>query len=390
MADLQDEAHATGEVGDLDPPRAARATVAGDERPDDAAAPEHEPDLPPDDGGPPPGASPRDRVRAVLARHPVADGHSGLLWALGRLSWYDLELGESALQTDIPRLREGAVGTLFWSLEVPGDFAGDRAVCATLDLIDLAGSVVRDHPEGLWLARTSSEVADARAHGRIACLLGPASATALGNSLGALRALHQLGVRTLSLSGTRWAGEEGLSRFGEEVVREMNRLGVIADLTGSADATVHRVMAVSRGPSLFSHSGARALTDHPDNASDEVLTALRTGRGLCMVPCAAAQTGDALRDVADHLDHVRRVAGPECVGLAGGFDTDGPSAAGIADPAAYPLLLGELLERGWSDAELALLTSENLQRVIRDADFTARATQLRRAPSTATIERLDG
>ncbi|RFU87920.1 membrane dipeptidase [Streptomyces triticagri] len=372
MADLQDEAHATGEVGDPDPPPA----VAGHDARQEAGERE--------------AADPLARARALLAAHPVADGHSGLLWALSGLSWYDLELGESALQTDIPRLREGAVGTLFWSLQVPGDFTGDRAVCATLDLIDLAVSVVRDHSEGLWLARTASEVADARAHGRIACLLGPASATALGNSLGALRALHQLGVRSLSLSGTRWAGEEGLSRFGEEVVREMNRLGVVADLTGTPDATAHRVLAVSRGPSLFSHSGARALTDHPDNATDEALTALGAGGGLCMVPCAAAQTGDALRDVADHLDHVRRVAGPRCVGLAGSFDTDGPSADGLADPAAYPPLLAELLDRGWSDAELALLTWENTQRVLRDSDFTARATQLRRPPSTATMERLDG
>ncbi|MDG4858826.1 dipeptidase [Streptomyces sp. T-3] len=390
MADLQDESHAPGEVGTLDPPAvpvevdpALDAQCAAEL---EAAAPA--PVEPPTPLGP--GATPMERVRALLATHPVADGHSGLPWALSQLAWYDLELGESALRTDIPRLRAGSVGAMFWSLRVPDDYTGDRAVSATLELIDLTEGVVRGHPDALRMARSASEAADSRAHGRIACLLGPANATALGDSLGALRALHTLGVRSIALLGTRWASGTGLSRFGEEVVREMNRLGVLADLSHSSEATIQRTLAVSKAPVLFSRSGARALTDHPDNLTDDLLGALRANRGLCMVPLSAAQTGPTLRHAADHLDHVREIAGVECVGLSGTYDTDESThAPELEDTARYPHLLAELLERGWTEAEVALLTWGNVQRVLRDTDFTARAAQLRRPPSSATIDRLD-
>ncbi|MDI3409163.1 dipeptidase [Streptomyces cavernicola] len=338
-----------------------------------------------------PGApEPEERARALLTEHPVADGHSGLPWALSRLTWYDLELGDTALQTDLPRLREGAVGAMFWSLRLPQAYEGNRAVSATLALIDLAETVVRAHPEGLRLAHTASHTADARAHGRIACMLGPAAATAIDDCLGTLRALHKLGVRSLAMSGTRWVGEQGLSRFGEEVVREMNRLGVLADLSGSSAATVKHVLTVSKAPVIFSRSAAHALTPHPDNVPDELLAALRDNNGLCLVPCTAAQTGPALRDVADHLDHVRRVAGPECVGISGMYDTESALPDGLHDTSRYPQLIAELLDRGWSDADVSRLTWGNVQRVLRDADFAARAAQLRRLPSTATLERLDG
>lgn len=336
--------------------------------------------------GPP---EPERRARALLTEHPVADGHSGLPWALSQLTWYDLELGDRALQTDLPRLRAGAVGAMFWSLRVPDTYAGDRAVGATLELIDLAECVVREHPEGLRIAHTASHTADARAHGRIACLLGPAGAASIGDSLGTLRALHKLGVRSLTLSGTRWAGDQGLTRFGEEVVREMNRLGVLADLSGSSPETVRHTLAVSKAPVLFSRSAAAALTEHPDNVPDELLAALRGNSGLCLVPCTAAQTGPALRDVADHLDHVRRVAGPECVGISGMYDTENALPDGLQDTSRYPQLIAELLDRDWSESDLSLLTWGNVQRVLREADFTARAAQLRRPPSTATVERLD-
>uniref|UniRef100_UPI0006E1FB7F membrane dipeptidase n=1 Tax=Streptomyces atriruber TaxID=545121 RepID=UPI0006E1FB7F len=282
------------------------------------------------------------------------------------------------------------VGAQFWSVHVPDGPGDDRTVRATLEQIDLVRHVVAAHPEALRLARNASETADARNCGRIATLIGPARGAALGDSLGTLRAMHGLGLCVVTLSGTSWAGAGGLTPFGEEVVREMNRLGVLADLSGAAEVTARRVLAVSKAPVVFMRSGARALYDHPANLSDELLTEVGAAKGLCLVPLAAARTGPTVRTVADHLDHVRRVAGPECVGLSGAYDTLEPHPESLADSAGYPRLIAELVERGWPEADLALLTWGNVQRALRGADFTARATRDRRPASTATIDRLDG
>jgi microsomal dipeptidase-like Zn-dependent dipeptidase len=221
-------------------------------------------------------------------------------------------------------------------------------------------------------------------------LLGPAGATALGDSLGILRSLHALGLRVLTLSGVSWASEAGLTRFGEEVVREMNRLGVLADLSGASDGTVRRTLAVSKAPVLFTRSAARTLRPHPANLSDELLAAVGAAKGLCMVPLTAEQTGPSVRDVADHLDHVHRVAGRECVALSGTYDAGTAHPQDLADASCYPNLVAELLHRGWSEPDLALLSWGNVQRALRSADFTARAAQQRRDPSTAKIAELDG
>ncbi|MXM67125.1 membrane dipeptidase [Streptomyces sp. HUCO-GS316] len=375
MADLQDELHADPEAGAL-----------GD-------LPESLPELPatgPRTSVLDPDTAWLERARAVLAVHPVADGYCGLPWALRHLPWFDLELGESAVGTDIPRLREGHVGAQFWSLRLPEGLHGDRAVGATLEQLDLVRTVVRTHPEGLRLARTAGETADARNCGRIAVLLGPASAAALGDSLGILRSLHMLGVRVLTLSGASWASEAGLTRFGEEVLREMNRLGVIPDLSGACDETVRRAVAASKAPVLCTRSAARALRPHPANLPDDLLAELGAAKGLCMVPLTAEQTGPTVRDVADHLDHVREVAGPESVGLSGTYDSGTAHPQELPDASRYPHLIAELLRRGWPEPDLALLTWANAQRVLRGADFTAKAAQLRRRPSTARIAELDG
>ncbi|MFD6289068.1 dipeptidase [Streptomyces sp. NPDC060205] len=374
MADLQDELHSTAEVGDLDldhpePPS------GGFEPPPVAAEP---------------GADPLARAHTLLTAHPVADGYSGLPWALRRLSWYDLELGESAVDTDVPRLREGHVGALFWSLHLPGALVGERAVGATLEQLDLVKTVVAAHPEGLRTAHSAAQVTDARNCGRVAVLLGPAGAAALDDSLGILRALHSLGLRVLTLSGASWAGENGLTRFGEEVVREMNRLGVLADLSGASDATVRRALTISKSPVMCTRSAARALRPHPANLPDDVLVELGARHGLCLVPLTAEQTGPTVRDVADHLDHVRELAGPECVGLSGTYDSGAAHPQDLSDASGYPRLVAELLGRGWSETDLALLTWGNVQRVLRTADFTSRAARRRREPSMARIAELDG
>jgi microsomal dipeptidase-like Zn-dependent dipeptidase len=372
MADLQDELHTTSEVGELD------------DLPDPFV--ETEPYAPVSD----PDTEPLERAHAILAAHPVADGYSGLPWALRHLPWFDLELGESAVDTDVPRMREGHVGALFWSLHLPESIGGDRAVGATLEQLDLVKTVVGAHPEGLRLAHTSGETADVRHCGRVAVLLGPAGAAALGDSLGILRSLHALGLRALTLSGATWASEAGLTRFGEEVLREMNRLGVLADLSGASADTVRRALAVSKAPVVCTRSAARALRPHPANLPDELLTELGAAKGLCMVPLTAEQTGPSIRDVADHLDHVRAIAGPECVGLSGTYDSGAAHPAGLPDASCYPHLVVELMRRGWSADDLALLTWGNVQRVLRSADFTARAAQDRRVASTVKITELDG
>lgn len=376
MADLQDELHTPTEVGALDDLSEPQDLFHAEAGP-------YEPVSDPD-------SAPLERAHAILAAYPVADGYSGLPWALRHLPWFDLELGESAVDTDVPRLREGHVGALFWALHLPKGLAGDRAVGATLEQLDLVNTVVRAHPEGLRLAFTAGQATDVHNCGRVAVLLGPAGASALGDSLGILRSLHALGLRVLTLSGASWASEAGLTRFGEEVVREMNRLGVLADLSGASGDTIRRAFAVSKAPVLFTRSAARSLRPHPANLSDELLAELGAAKGLCLVPLTAEQTGPSVRDVADHLDHVREVAGPECVGLSGTYDAGTAHPQDLADASCYPHLIAELLHRGWSEPDIAVLTWGNVQRVLRTADFTARAAQQRREPSTAKIAELDG
>ncbi|MEU1009586.1 dipeptidase [Streptomyces sp. NPDC005890] len=376
MADLQDDIPTTTEVGEDDClPDDPGSVPASFDRV------QHRP-------GQPAGEL-LERAHALLADHPVADGYSGLPWALRHLPWYDLELGEAAVDTDVPRLREGHVAALFWSLHLPEQPDGERAVTATLEQLDLVRSVVEAHPEGLRLVRTAGQVIDARNCGRVAVVLGPAPGAALDDSLGLLRIFQALGLRVLTLADTAWAGSFGLTRFGEEVVREMNRLGVLADVSGAAPDTVERTIALSKTPVLCSRSAARALRPHPANLPDELLAALGRAKGLCMVPLTAEQTGPTVPDVADHLDHVRDVAGSDCVGLSGTYDSGAVHPRDLADASRYPHLIAELLRRGWSETELALLTWGNVQRVLRSADFVARAAQQRREASTAKITELD-
>ncbi|UUU22633.1 dipeptidase [Streptomyces sp. DSM 40750] len=419
MADLQEELQAAGEAGGLgsplttgpkrkpepgDRPPGAEPMTPGDwttwtAEPGTAAHPEAGTAKQPEAGTTAPAtaepgvAEPPDELaqaHTFLVAHPVADGYSGLPWVLRHLPWYDLELGEGGVDTDVPRMRKGHIGALFWSLHLPEGMTGDRAVGATLEQLDLVRTVVQSHPESLRLVYGAGQTTDARNCGRVAILLGPAGAPALDDSLGTLRALHALGLKILTLAGVSWAGEAGLTRFGEEVVREMNRIGVLADVSGASEATVRRTVAVSRAPVLCTRSAARALRPHPANLPDDLLAELGEAQGLCMVPLTAEQTGPSIRDVADHLDHVRAVAGPACVGLAGTYDSGVAHPANLPDASCYPHLVAELIRRGWSADDLALLTWGNVQRVLRSADFTARATQDRREASTARITELDG
>ncbi|WP_405820385.1 membrane dipeptidase [Streptomyces sp. NBC_00838] len=386
MADLRDDPHdsdSTSAAGDLDPPPeppaaepAATATAT--------ATP----------------ASSAERAATLLAAHPVIDGHNSLAPTLLRRRAaghsHDLEQGENFLDTDMPRIRAGALGAQFWSLQVADDADDeDRAVSTTLELIDVVRDLIASCPESLRLALGAGDLADARHCGRVASFLGPVSGRAIGGSLATLRAFHFLGVRVLALAGARWA-DDGLTRFGQEAVREMNRLGVLVDLSGASGETVRATLAVTKAPAMFSHSAAGALTADPGNVPDEILALLGANAGVCMVsfdPALIHRDGraPAVSAVADHVERVRDVAGPQCVGLAGtyGREADAPRTAGLEDTSCYPRLITELLDRGWDDTQITDLTWGNAARVVRDAEFLARAAQGRRPASTATIEELD-
>ncbi|MEV6577180.1 dipeptidase [Streptomyces sp. NPDC051582] len=365
MADLQDEPHTD---------YAAHTAYAADTVPAGPGSAGAE------DPPAPVAGSALERAVALLSVHPVADGHNTLVWTLRQSPYHDIDTPDSGVDTDIPRLRAGGVGAQFWSLLPPHeDETADQVLSDTLDQIDTALALMRRYPDGLCLALTADDMADARNRGRIASFLGPVPGRTLTDSLGALRAFHALGVRILAPAGAPWARDE-LTPFGHEVVKEMNRLAMLVDLTGCTPEVACQLAGASKAPVIVSHTAAAALKPHPGNVTDEVLLALRAAEGLAMVTFDAAQTGDSLHAVADHLEHVRAVAGPDCVALGATFGTEPgvPRPTGLTDPSGYPRLVAELLERGWSETDLALLTWGNAQRVLRDAEFTARAAQHRR------------
>ena len=378
----------------------------------------------------------------------IFDGHNDLPWALREQVRYDLDrldiaLDQTAtLHTDLPRLRAGDVGAQFWSVYVPCELTGDDAVSATLEQIDFVYRMVERYPDDLALARTADEVVAAKAGGRIASLMGAEGGHSINCSLATLRAMHTLGVRYLTLTHNEnvdWADSatdtpkaNGLTRFGEEVVREMNRLGMLVDLSHVSPDTMRDALRVTEAPVMFSHSSARAVCDHVRNVPDDVLEQLAANGGVAMatfvptfiLPAAiewtdraddnmrphglhpldttpaamAIQRGFEAADpapvattstVADHLDHMRAVAGIDHVGIGGDYDGTAFTPAGLGDVASYPNLLAELAGRGWSPTDLEKLSWDNVLRVLRDAESAARDLQTRRAPAIATIEALD-
>jgi membrane dipeptidase len=389
-----------------------------------------------------------ERARALLAGHPVVDGHNDLPWALRTQAGYDLDRCDIAtdqtgvLHTDLARLRAGGVGAQFWSVYVPSDLQGDRAVSATLEQIDCVRALAARYPDDLRLALTSDDMEAAWADGRIASLMGAEGGHSIASSLATLRALYTLGVRYMTLThndNVPWADSatdepaaNGLTRFGEEVVREMNRLGMLVDLSHVSPDTMRDALRVSRAPVIFSHSSSRAVCDHPRNIPDDVLSRLPANGGLAMVtfvpkfilPEAIAWTRAADENmrakgldpldttpeamavqeayeaanprpvptpatVADHLDHMREVAGIDHLGIGGDFDGTAFTPDGLSDVSGYPNLIAELLGRGWSEADLAKLTWGNAVRVLRAAENVARDLGGSERPSIATIELLD-
>jgi membrane dipeptidase len=388
------------------------------------------------------------RARELLAQHPVADGHNDLPWALREQVRYDLDQLDIAhdqsgrLHTDLGRLRAGGVGAQFWSVYVSHLLTGGEAVTAVLEQVDCVLRLTQRYPADLRLAVTADDMEAARSQGRIASLMGAEGGHSINNSLGVLRTLYELGVRYMTLthnatldwadSATDEARHGGLTAFGEEVVREMNRLGMLVDLSHVAPDTMRDAIRVSEAPVIFSHSSSRAVCDHVRNIPEDVLAAVPRGGGVAMatfvaqfvLPAAAewivgadanmrahgfdplAHTPEAMkvqeayeaehprplatvRTVADHLDHMREVAGIDHIGVGGDFDGVAFLPEGLKDVSGYPNLVAELLRRGWSEADLAKLTWRNAVRVLRDAQAVARDARSRRGPSVATIDQLD-
>ncbi|SDM83725.1 membrane dipeptidase [Streptomyces sp. cf386] len=389
-----------------------------------------------------------EAARELLREFPVVDGHNDLPWALREQVRYDLDARDIAahqgahLHTDIPRLREGGVGAQYWSVYVRSDYAGDKAVSATLEQIDCVRQLLARYPNDLRPALTAADMEAARAEGRIASLMGAEGGHSIANSLATLRALYALGVRYMTLThndNIAWAdsatdepGVGGLSAFGREVVREMNRAGMLVDLSHVAPTTMRDALDASVAPVIFSHSSSRAVCDHPRNIPDDVLERLPGNGGVAMVTfvpkfvlqaavdwtVAADEnmrahgfhhldtTAEAMKvhrafeetnprpvatvsTVADHLDHMREVVGVDHLGIGGDYDGTAFTPDGLNDVSGYPNLLAELLDRGWSKPDLAKLTWQNSVRVLGAAEDVARDLQATRGPSNATIEALD-
>jgi len=390
-----------------------------------------------------------ERARAILRESPLIDGHNDLAFALRervggvRTSPVDLRGHVEGGDTDIPRLREGGVGGQFWSVWVPADLPELEALRMALEQLDVVHRFVERYPEAFTLATTADEVEAAFRAGRIASLIGLEGGSMIASSMAALRQFHARGVRYMTLTHwrtTRWADaatdppqHDGLTPFGREVVREMNRLGMLVDLSHVSPATMAAALEVTESPVVFSHSGARAVTDHVRNVPDEILRRVPANGGVVMAVFLSGFISTQVMDhmapfedaedafllehpetpvaeivatreawlaehpaphttigqVADHIDHLRDVAGIDHVGIGSDFDGGALLPDDLEDVAGFPRLLGELLRRGYSDDDVRAVAGGTLLRVLRGAEAVAARLQQEGEPSEATIEELD-
>jgi membrane dipeptidase len=373
-------------------------------------------------------------ARSLLERAPLIDGHNDLAIALRELTGFkpstvDLREPWPTLDTDIPRLRAGGVGGQFWSVWVPADLPEPEAVRMSLEQMDVVHGYIDRYPDVFGLATTAQEVEAVFAGGRIASLLGLEGGTMIGSSLPLLRNAYARGIRYMTLTHwktTRWADSAtdaprhgGLTAFGREVVREMNRLGMLVDLSHVAPSTMQAALDVSVAPIIFSHSGALTVCDHPRNVPDEILRQIPVNGGVVMAVFLGGFVSQAVRDhareiedaddetaqawlavnplppvtiaqVADHIDHLVALAGVDHVGIGSDFDGGEPLPDGLTDVSMFPALLAELLRRGYADDDVIKIAGGNILRVMRAAEAVAARLQTERGPSEATIEELDG
>jgi membrane dipeptidase len=374
------------------------------------------------------------RAKRVLSQTPLIDGHNDLPWriredsvARGNVDAYDLRKHAPG-HTDLDRLRKGMVGAQFWSVYVPGEWPDSGYARVQLEQIDVARHLIAKYPDRLALALSADDIRRDFKRGKIGSLLGMEGGHAIEHSLGALRAYYDLGARYMTLTHNvtlDWADaaldsakHNGLTAFGDSVVREMNRLGMLVDLSHVSDATMSDALNVSRAPVIFSHSGARALVDVPRNVPDSILRRVTANGGIVMVPFVVGFVSPAamlydqsarpamkelrerygndtaaitravkewkathpipratLSQVADQIDHVRKVAGVDHVGIGGDFDGISEVVLGLEDVSKYPALFAELARRGWSDNDLRKLAGENFLRVFAQAEAVAKRLQ---------------
>ena len=384
-----------------------------------------------------------ERARKLLRSVPLIDGHNDLAWEIREsrtapmdVAAYDLRTRTPG-HTDLERLKAGQVGAQFWSIYVPGEVKDSGYARIQLEQFDIARRFIARYPERLALALTAADIEREFKRGRVASLLGMEGGHVLENSLGALRAYYDLGARYMTLTHNvtlDWADaaldstrHDGLTDFGREVVREMNRLGMLVDLSHVSPATMSDALDVTQAPVIFSHSSARALTEHPRNVPDSILQRLPKNGGVVMVTFVpafvsnevaqyekreteeneriSAEVADTaevsrrmeqwsaanprpqatLAQVADHIEHVRKVAGVDHVGLGSDFDGITNVPVGLEDVSTFPQLFAELIRRGWSDDDLRKLAGRNVLRVLREAERTSERLRKERQPSTMTI-----
>ena len=389
-----------------------------------------------------------ERAKALHRGTPLIDGHNDLPWqyrlrAQNAISGIDIanRQEEIGLHTDIPRLREGGVGGQFWSVYMDTSLTGGEAVQATMEQIDVVYNMIRAYPDDLGLALTADGVEEAFGNGKIASLIGMEGGHCIGGSLGVLRMFYRLGARYLTLTHNKnvpWADSctdapaaHGLTDFGREVVKEMNRLGMMVDLSHVSAETMHDALDASEAPVIFSHSSARAIASHPRNVPDDVLSRMPQNGGIVMVTFVSSfvservfsyekaleverqrllledMGGDgkavdeglarwkeenpkpraSVADVADHIDHVRDVAGIDHVGIGGDFDGTESLPEGLEDVSGYHLLTAELIRREYQDDEIRKILGENALRVMREVESASEGIE--RGPSEALLEKGD-
>lgn len=390
------------------------------------------------------------RVKKLLATTPVIDGHNDVPWEIREnremprdVDHFDLRTNLKKQDTDLARMRKGGLGGQFWSIYIPGEVKDSGYARVQLEQFDIARRMIARYPKDLVFASTAADARRAMAAGKIPSFLGMEGGHAIENSLGALRVYYDLGARYMTLTHNvtlDWADAAldkqthgGLTPFGKEVVREMNRLGMIVDLSHVSPGVMSDALTVTEAPVMFSHSSARALADHARDVPDSILVRVKQNGGVVMVTfvngfisqkfldhgkvrsqrmrelsmgfggdtarlraaMAAWDTNNprpivTLKDVADHFDHLKQVMGADHVGIGGDFDgTGGEHIQGLEDVSKYPDLLAELARRGWTDAELRKVASGNILRVLAENEKVAARLQKTRRPSTRTIDELD-
>ncbi|TVQ00623.1 MAG: membrane dipeptidase [Balneolaceae bacterium] len=392
----------------------------------------------------------RQQAIEILESVPLFDGHNDVPWQyrhrvaykFSELDFYDTTHLDPPMHTDIQRLREGRVGAQWWSVYVDANIPESEAVRRTLEQIDFVHRMNEKYPEHFELALTADDVESIFSAGKIASLMGMEGGHQIGNSLAVLRMMYELGVRYMTITHNRtldWADaagdnpkHNGLTEFGEEVIREMNRLGMLVDLSHTAPNTMKDAIRVSRAPVMFSHSNARALAGHPRNVPDDVLLMTKDNNGIVMVTFVETFTSEdrrrffaeraayqrkmeylypgepdsvsgymtawdkdrqapksTLEQVADHIDHIRDLIGVDHIGIGGDYDGISTLPLGLEDVSTYPDLFAELLKRGYSAEDLRKIAGLNMLRVMRDAEEVSLQLRMEYEPSEVLISDFD-